>query len=251
MKFDTILVDDADGVGIITLNRPSALNAINGKMMDELGVALSDLGADPEIRVVVVTGAGRAFSAGRDMKEIGHSSHRSASDLWSQIEELGKPVIAAVNGLCYTGAFSMLLCFDLVVASDAAVFADTHAKFGMYHGGGTTQRLRNAVGALKAKEILFSCQPIDAAEALRLGLVNRVVPGEQLAEEVATLARMIARNDPNAIRVTKMLINQGTRWGSAVGFDLEAREYRRQRQAVADGTAKIEVSSDGGERQDV
>jgi enoyl-CoA hydratase len=250
MRFETILVDEADGTGKITLNRPGALNAINNKMLDELGIALTNLDADPEIRVLVVTGAGRAFSAGRDKGEIGQPTHRSASDLWVRIEDLGKPIIAAVNGLCYTGALSMLLCFDLVIAADVAIFADTHAKFGMYHGGGTTQRLRSVVGPLKAKEILFSCEPMDAAEAMRIGLVNRVVPSEQLDQEVAALARAIARNDPDAIRVAKTLINQGTKWGSAVGFELEEREYRRQRKAVADGTAKIEISADEGRGRD-
>jgi enoyl-CoA hydratase/carnithine racemase len=247
MTYETILVGRSDAVATITLNRPAVLNAINAKMLDELDAALGELEHDEKIRVLVVTGSGRAFSSGRDAKEIGSSTHRSAAELWARLEQLGKPVIAAVNGLCYTGALSMLLCFDLVVASEAAVFADTHAKFGMLHGGGTTQRLRNVVGPLRAKQLLFTCEPIDAHEAHRLGLVNRVVSADRLDEEVRELARSIARNDPEALRVTKMLINNGMKWGSALGLELEAREYRGQRRSVAEGTATIKVTVDGGQ----
>lgn len=246
MTYETILVTRSDGVATITLNRPQVLNAINGKMLDELDAVLSELEQDEAIRVVVLTGAGRAFSAGRDANEIGSATHRSAADLWVRLEQIGKPVIAAVNGLCYTGALSMLLCFDLVVASEEAVFADTHAKFGMRHGGGTTQRLPNAIGPRAAKELLFTCEPIDAHEAHRLALVNRVVPAERLEQEVGALARSIARNDPEALRVTKMLINSGMKWGSAMGFELEASQYRSQRRAVAEGTATIKVTVNGG-----
>lgn len=163
-----------------------------------------------------------------------------------RFEQLEKPVIGAVNGLCYTGALSMLLSFDLVVASEDAVFADTHAKFGMVHGGGTTQRLRNQVGPLAAKELLFTCEPINAHEALRVGLVNRVVPADRLAAEVAALAQSVARNDAEALRVAKSVINSGTRWGSAVGFELEARAYRAQRRSVAQGRKAITIVTDGG-----
>jgi enoyl-CoA hydratase/carnithine racemase len=248
MSYTTIIVDRSDAVATITLNRPNALNAINGQMLDELERAFAELDDDADVRVIVVTGAGRAFSAGRDAKEIGAASHRSAAELWEQIEELRKPVIAAVNGLCYTGALSMLLCFDLVVAGDAATFADTHAKFGMLHGGGTTQRLRNAIGAVRAKELLFTCEPIDAHEAHRLGLVNRVVAEDQLLDTASRLADSISRNDPNAIAKTKMSMNHGTKWGTAVGFEMEAIEYRQQRRSVASGAAAINVQVGGGSR---
>src|SRR5262245_50501680 len=108
-------------------------------MLSDVDDALTELEQDPDIRVIVVTGAGRAFSAGRDLKEIGGATHRTGADVWSRFETIGKPVIAAVNGLCYTGALSMLTCFDLVVAAESAVFADTHTRYGMVHGGGSTQ----------------------------------------------------------------------------------------------------------------
>jgi len=244
MTYETILLDRADGIGRITLNRPSSLNAINQRMVVEIDAALDDLEADPGVRVIIVTGAGRAFSAGRDMKEIGGAGHRSAAELWDRLEALGKPVIAAVNGLCYTGALSMILCFDMVIAAESAIFADTHTRFGMYHGGGATQRLRNAVGPLKAKEIILSGRKIDAHEAERIGLVNRTVPDAELDAAVTELAALVAANDPDALRVAKSLINLGARWGTAVGFDQEGREYRRQRKAVAEGAARIEVRAE-------
>jgi enoyl-CoA hydratase len=249
--YTTIIVEQDGAVGRIIFNRPQVLNAMTNAMMDEFDGALTQFDADPGTRVVIVTGAGRAFCAGRDKNEIGQSSHRTAADVWLHIEQMRKPVIAAVNGLCYTGALSMVLCFDLVIASEKAVFADTHARFGMYHGGGATQRLRSAVGPLKAKEILFTSQPVDAAEALRIGLVNRVVPADRLDAEVAALAATIAANNPDAIRAAKQSINVGVRWGSAVGFDQEAREYRAQRQAVVEGTAKIEVTTANGKQPEV
>jgi enoyl-CoA hydratase len=229
VQYETILLAKQDGVGKVTLNRPRSLNAINQQMLDDLDHALSELENDDAIGVIVITGSGRAFSAGRDLKEIGESSHRTAAAVWDRLETIGKPVIAAVNGLCYTGALSMVLCFDLVVASDQAVFADTHAKYGMVHGGGTTQRLRNVVGARKAKELLFTCEPITATEAERIGLVNRVVPADALDAFVHELAVKIMRNDRAAIRTAKYLVNEGQKWGTAVGLELEMREYRKQR----------------------
>jgi enoyl-CoA hydratase/carnithine racemase len=123
----------------------------------------------------------------------------------------------------------MLACFDLVIASESAVFADTHTRYGMVHGGGSTQRLRNLVGARKAKELIFTSEPIGAAEAERIGLVNRVVAAEMLEAAVRDLADKIMKNDAAAIGVAKRLINDGQLWGTAVGFELEARAYRHQR----------------------
>jgi enoyl-CoA hydratase/carnithine racemase len=238
---DTVLLERSGPVARILLNRPAVLNAINRQMAHDLEVALTDVEADPEIRVIVVTGAGRAFSAGRDAREIGEPSHRSAAELWDRFEQLDKPVIGAVNGVCYTGALSMVLAFDLIVASESAVFADTHARFGMLHGGGATQRLRALVGPLWAREIIFTSRPISALEAERIGLVNRVVPADELDETVMTLAMSIAANDPGAVRAAKRAINDGIRWGTATGMQLESRAYREQRRRVAHGEARIDV----------
>jgi enoyl-CoA hydratase/carnithine racemase len=226
--FETLELDEDQGLGVIRLNRPAALNAINQRMLSDLDAALDRLEQSDDVRVIALTGTGRAFSAGRDLKEIG-DTHRSGADVWARLETIPKPVIAAVNGLCYTGALSMLLAVDLVVAADTAVFADTHAKFGMFHGGGTTQRLRELVGPRRAKELLFTCVPISASEAERIGLVNRVVPADELMDAVRDLAQTIGGNDPVVLGAVKVLINQGVRWGSAIGLELEHHEYTQQR----------------------
>jgi enoyl-CoA hydratase/carnithine racemase len=230
MGYQTILVAKENGLGTLTLNRPDVLNAMNQQMLQEVDQALTDFEYDDEVRVIVFTGAGRAFSSGRDLKEIGGASHKTGAEVWSHLENIGKPVIAAVNGLCFTGALSMLLSFDIVVAAEDATFADTHARYGMVHGGGTSQRLRDVVGLRKAKELLFTCEPITAVEAERIGLVNRVVPSEALIPSVLHLAHQISKNDPAALRTAKYLVNAGQKWGTAVGLELEAREYQKQRQ---------------------
>jgi len=227
--YETILLEKESGLGLIRFNRPKALNAINLQMLNDVDAALTDLETDSSIRVIAITGTGRAFSAGRDLKEIGAESHVSGADLWSRLETIEKPAIAGVNGLCYTGALSMLACFDIVLASEDATFADTHAKYGMLHGGGSTQRLRNLVGPQWAKQMLFTCEPIDAHEAERIGLVTQVVAPGELDAAIRTLADKIARNDAFAIGVMKRLVNDGLKWGSAIGFEFEAREYRKQR----------------------
>jgi enoyl-CoA hydratase/carnithine racemase len=229
VSFETLELNEDEGLGVIRLNRPKALNAINQQMLSDLDAALDRLEQSDDVRVIALTGTGRAFSAGRDLKEIGGDTHRTGADVWARFETIPKPVIAAVNGLCYTGALSMLLAVDLVVAADTAMFADTHAKFGMFHGGGTTQRLRELVGPRRAKELLFTCVPISASEAERIGLVNRVVPASELMDAVRDLAQTIGKNDPVALGAIKGLINSGVRWGSAVGLELENREYTRQR----------------------
>ncbi len=233
-QYETVLLEKADGLGTIRLNRPKALNAINQQMLADMDAALDNLELDETIRVIAITGTGRAFSAGRDLKEIGTDAHRSAADVWARLTTIGKPVVAVVNGLCYTGALSMLLACDLVIAAESAVFADTHAKFGMFHGGGTTQRLRDLVGPRRAKELLFTCEPIDAAEAWRIGLVNRVVPAERLDQAASELAESIARNNAAAMASMKYLMNVGLEWGTSVGLELETREYKRQRREKAD-----------------
>lgn len=248
MSYETLLIETNESVTEVTLNRPDVLNAMNNKMLRELGGALAGADADPDIRAVIITGAGRAFSAGRDANEIGEADHVSGSEVWNLIERMGTAVMAAVNGLCYTGALSMLLCFDVVVASSEARFADTHAKYGMRHGGGSTQRLRDAVGRLKAKEMMFTCEPIDAYEAHRLGIVNHVVAPDELLSVTREIAAKIASNDANTISATKHLINQGAIWGTAIGLELEQQEYRAQRMAISQGEARLEINPHEGSR---
>ena len=241
MDYETIIVEKKEGIGKITLNRPEKLNAINMQMLDDLDRALTELEQDEKVQVIIVTGAGRSFCVGRDLKEIGTTMHRTGISVWGRFETISKPAIAAVNGFCYAGALSMVLCFDLVVASENALFGDTHARYGIIHGGGATQRLMNIVGTMKAKEMLFTCEPISAAEAEHLGLVNKVVPPDKLDEAAEELARKIIKNSQDTIRAAKYVMNQGIKWGVGVGLEMELHEYLKHREMH---TADIKEKTD-------
>jgi enoyl-CoA hydratase/carnithine racemase len=233
MAYETILVEKKDGIGKITLNRPEVLNAINMQMLADLDQAFTEMEEADDVQVIIITGAGRAFSAGRDLKQIGAATHRPGGSIYARSETSSKPVIAAVNGYCYTGAFEMVLCTDMIVASDKAVFADTHARYGLVGAGGLTQRLAKIVGPRKAKEISLTCEPVSAAEAERIGLVNKVVPADQLDEAATELAKKIMKNNQQSVQTVKYLINQGLKWGIAVGLELETREWQRRHKEKA------------------
>lgn len=227
MDYETLLIEKKEGIGKITLNRPKVLNAINTTMLAELNQVFTEMDGDDEVNVIIITGAGKAFSAGLDLKDIANAFHSAKGNVYSAVENITKPVIAAINGYCYTGALELVLCFDLIIASEEAVFADTHARYGLLHGGGGTQRLPLAVGARKAKEMLFTCEPISAAQAERIGLVNKVVPADKLAEETEALAQKIIHNSQHSVRMMKYLVDQGIKHGLAAGLELETREFTK------------------------
>ncbi|MDD4860103.1 MAG: enoyl-CoA hydratase/isomerase family protein [Dehalococcoidales bacterium] len=241
MEFTTLLVEKKDGIGKIILNRPKVLNAMNVQMLQEMAQAFNDMDTDDEVQIVILTGMGNSFSAGRDIKELGSAVDRPGGSFYAIPETISKPVIAAVNGFCYTGALELVECADLVIAADTATFADTHAKYGITHGGGGTQRLANIVGVRKAKELIFTCQTITAAEAERIGLVNRVVPADKLAEAAEQMARQIMVNNQNSVRRIKYVINQGIKHGMAAGFDIEAREWHLHRQLHQSGVKNQKI----------
>lgn len=243
MNYETLLIEKKEGIGKITLNRPKVLNAINSKMLAELNQVFADMDHDDEIKVIIITGAGRAFSAGLDLKDIANAFQHAEGNVYTTMEKITKPVIAAVNGYCYTGALELVLCFDLIVASEEAVFADTHARYGLLHGGGGTQHLPLAVGIRKAKELLFTCEPITAAQAERLGLVNKVVPAQKLVEEVEALAKKISQNSQHSIRTMKYLVDQGTKWGLATGLEFETREFTKYLEKGAPEEVKKRIKS--------
>lgn len=219
MGFETILVDKDGGVVTITLNRPKAMNAITPAMLDELKEALDGAGKDPEVGVVVLTGAGRAFSAGVDLKAlggkplvngaVGGSLDDRARSVIRTIQELPKVVIARVNGFCFTGALEIVLACDLIVASEKAKLGDTHAKFGLRPTWGMSQRLPRRVGLLKAKEMSFTADFISGRDAEAMGLVNRAVPADELDEAVGTLVEKILANSRESIAAYKVLFHAG------------------------------------------
>jgi enoyl-CoA hydratase/carnithine racemase len=223
-----VLREDRDGVAWLTLNRPEALNALSPSLFRELHAHIDALAGETEtIGCVVLRGAGRSFSAGNDIKAIqagdrAPSPHFQAETL-DAIEALPQPVIAAVQGHCYTGALELALACDLLVAGETARFADTHGKWSMTPTWGMSQRLPRRIGLLNAKELMFTGTPIDGARAVEIGLANRCVPDAELESNVRELAATIVANSWHTLRADKRLVNEGQRYTLAEGLDFERR----------------------------
>jgi len=232
MEYSTILYEKKDKIAKITLNRPQVLNAISPQLLLELEEALKDIANDDTIGVVVLTGSGRAFSSGVDIKSMNEGSQgnvatnrkRLALEVIEAIENLDKPVIAAINGYCLTGALELATACDLIVASENATFGDTHARWGLTPTWGGSQRLPRIVGAMKAKEMVFTCDMLTAKEAQQIGLVNKVVAPEKLDEAVQELANKLLANSRASIRIQKSLINRGLRLDYASGLKMAEEE---------------------------
>lgn len=225
---DLVLREDAAGVATLTLNRPDVLNALSPALFVELRAHVEALAGQGEtVGCVVLRAAGRSFSAGNDLSAIGAgqvapSRHFQAETI-DALEHLPQPVIAAVQGHCYTGALELVLGCDLLLAAESARFADTHGRFGMSPTWGMSQRLPRRVGPLRAREIMFVGAPVGAADAVAMGLVNRVVPDHALWEEAASWAETIAANSWFTLRTDKELMREGA--GMALG---DALAYERR-----------------------
>jgi len=217
---------DAEGVAILCLNRPEVLNALSPKLFEELRAHVERLAEETDsVGCVVLRAAGRSFSAGNDLRAIqagerARSAHFQAETL-DLIERLPQPVIAAVQGHCYTGALELALACDLLIAGESAVFADTHGKFGMTPTWGMSQRLPRRIGPLRAKEVMFSGRRVTGAEAVALGLANQCVPDAELEAKTLSLAREIAANSWFTLRTEKMLMREGESLGltDALAFE--------------------------------
>jgi len=206
--------EDTGGVRVLTLNRPEARNALSSSLAAALHAALLAAEAEDEVRVLVLTGADPAFCAGVDLKEAArdgaHYFRRlNAADPIVQVGLVSKPVIGAVNGAAFTGGFEMALGCDFLIASERAVFADTHARVGILPGGGMTARLPLAVGGGRARRMSMTGQVIDAASAERMGLVTEVVPHDRLLPSALDCARAIAEVPPDIIRNLKRMYVRG------------------------------------------
>ena len=226
MNYNKIILEKKNQIAKITLNKPQALNAIDEELLSELVAALDEIEKDDSVNVVILTGAGRAFSAGRDLKRLLDGQEWPGGPRYKALEDLSKPVIAAVNGYCFTGSFELAMCADIVIASENAVFGDTHARFGLVPGGGQTQRLPRQIGAKKAKELIFTCDTISASEAERIGIVNKVVPPEKLEETALEMAEKILKNIPETVRGIKSLINKGMKTDLETGLKMEAAAHK-------------------------
>lgn len=232
-----VLVTKEDGIATVTLNRPEKLNAFNRHMRMTFYDVMLGLGEDKEVAAIIVTGVGRAFSAGLDLTEIGSESLRERGGVTfiSVIDRIEAPVIAAVNGYAITGGFELALACDIIIAAEGAQFADTHARVGVMPGGGMSARLPRAVGIRKAKELSLTGNYLSAGEALRIGLVNRVVPKDQLMGAARELAGQIASADQTIVRQMKRLIDLASRTTLAEGLRLEQDFYasfNRSRPAI-------------------
>jgi 2-(1,2-epoxy-1,2-dihydrophenyl)acetyl-CoA isomerase len=218
MGTDTVTVDIVEGVATVTLNRPAARNALDLSMRDALEGAVAGLEADPEVRVMILRGAGEHFCAGGDLKTM-QAHHWTAEEGQARVEALNRavrrvarfrsPTIAMVDGAAVGAGCNLALACDVVVASDRARFGELFARIGLIPDGGGTHLLVRRVGLARAKELVFTGEIVEAAEAHRLGLVNRVVPADRLEAETTALARRIAGGPPRALALAKSLLDRG------------------------------------------
>lgn len=221
MDYETILMEKSDGVATITLNRPQTLNAWDGQMGLEVTAALEDIRGDSDVRVVIMTGAGRGFSSGADMAHLAHvAEHRShlgsltnreASivSVALQMRRLEKPVIGAINGVTAGGGFGIALACDLRIASDKAQFSQVFVRRGLVPDVGSTFFLPKLIGVEKALEMIFTGDMISAQEAVEIGLVSRVFPHDDLMPETMKLAKKLATGPPIAMGLAKRAVYQG------------------------------------------
>jgi len=211
---NTVLLEKRDGYAIVTLNRPDYMNALSRELRGDFVAVFRDICADPGIRVVILTGAGRAFCAGFDLKELGSGNSDNAAEevgneLAEAMEAFDGPIIGAVNGHAVTGGFEMALACDVLIASEDARFADTHARVGILAGWGLSQKLPRMIGMSRAKEISFTGAPVFARQAYEWGLVNHVVPAAELLPRAIRMAEDMCACVPHVLKQYKRLIEDG------------------------------------------
>jgi enoyl-CoA hydratase len=232
MTFETLIVEKQGPVGLITLNRPKALNALNSVLVRELGVALDGFEADPEIGAVVLTGSDKAFAAGADIKEMAAKTYMDAyledfiTTGWERITTCRKPIVAAVAGFALGGGCEMAMMCDFILAADTARFGQPEITIGILPGAGGTQRLTRAVGKAKAMEMVLTGRMMDAAEAERAGLVARVVPAADLLVEAVKTATKIAGFSRPAVMLAKEAVNAAFETTLAQGVHFERRLFQ-------------------------
>jgi enoyl-CoA hydratase len=231
MDYQNILVETRGKVGLIRLNRPKALNALNNELMDELGDALSKFEADENVGCLVITGSEKAFAAGADIVAMANYTYMDAykSDYitrnWEQILQVRKPVIAAVAGYALGGGCELAMMCDFIIAADTARFGQPEVKIGIMPGAGGTQRLPRAISKSKAMDLCLTARMMDAAEAERAGLVSRVVPADKLMEEAMSAASTIADMSLPAMMMIKESINRAYETTLTEGVRFERRMF--------------------------
>jgi len=230
MSYEMILTEIRGRVGLITLNRPQALNALNNQLMRELMDALEAFDKNDAVGALVITGNEKAFAAGADIKEMADRSIQQMMDrdhvaVFGRIRTIRKPVIAAVSGWALGAGCEIALACDMIVASESAKFGQPEITIGVIPGAGGTQRLTHAVGKAIAMEMILNNRTLTAQEAYQFGMVNRVVPAEGYLEEALKLAEEMAGRAPVAVRVAKKMINQAFELSLSEGLAAEKQEF--------------------------
>jgi len=230
MEYTTILYEKSEGIGTITLNRPKSMNALNSTLLVELSRVFNEISKDDEVRVVIVTGSEKFFAAGADITEIANIGTPAdaydflkTADVFRKLEDFDKPIIALIRGLALGGGCELAMACDLRIAAENAVFGQPEIRIGVIPGGGGTQRLPRLIGVTKAKELLYTGDSIDAQEAYRVGLVNKVVPNESAVDETRKMALKIARQPGIALRATKLAVDGGMSMDMKSALAYEAR----------------------------
>lgn len=231
MAYDTILLDRDDNVGIITLNRPEALNALSKQLMDDMTHALRALDSDEDIGCIVVTGSEKAFAAGADIKEMADKSFAEVllqdfiTHNWEEATRVRKPIIAAVNGYALGGGCEFAMMCDMIFAGENAKFGQPEIKLGVIPGAGGSQRLTRAVGKSKAMDMILTGRNMDAVEAERAGLVSRIFPTEDLVEESVKVAKTIANLSLPSVLLAKEAVDRSQEVPLTEGVLFERRVF--------------------------
>ena len=230
MSFQTIIVTKQEGFVLIQLNRPQALNALNSQMLKELHEALVEIDNDNSMKCSIITGNGKAFAAGADIKEMADKSEAQMAKgnqfaPFDQIRKIKKPIIAAVNGFALGGGCELVMACDIIFASETAKFGQPEINLGVIPGMGGTQRLTRAVGKYRAMELMLVGEMFSAEDAFRWGLVNRVVHPEKLLEEAELLAKKIASKPPLALQALKASIKKSFNAHLDEGFEFERQSF--------------------------
>jgi len=229
--YETLIVETVEAVTLIRLNRPAALNALNGQLMDDMTAALNAAEADAAVRCIVITGSDRAFAAGADIKEMASKSYADVfgedfiTRNWERAASCRKPVIAAVAGYALGGGCELAMMCDFIIAADNAKFGQPEITLGVSPGAGGTQRLTRFVGKSKAMDMVLTGRMMDAAEAERSGLVSRVVPLADLLPTAMEAAKKIAGLSLNAVMLTKEMVNAAYETPLSQGVKLERRLF--------------------------
>jgi enoyl-CoA hydratase len=231
MEYQNILIETQDKVGIVRLNRPKALNALNDQLMDELGDALRKFDADEQIGCIVITGSEKAFAAGADIAAMADFTYMDCfkgdyiTRNWETIRSVRKPVVAAVAGYALGGGCELAMMCDFIIAADTAKFGQPEIKLGTMPGAGGTQRLPRAVSKSKAMDLCLTARMMDAAEAERAGLVSRVVAADKLIEETLAAATTIASMSQPVVMMIKEAVNRAYETTLAEGVQYERRMF--------------------------